>query len=149
MEILIDDRQSSLDIHASMVKKIVSEVVAYEGNHYDEVAIHFVSSQEISSLHAQFFDDPTPTDCISFPLNEPIDSPYRVMGDVFVCPEMAIKYAAAHRGDPYKETTLYIVHGLLHLMGYDDIKFEDRRAMRAAEKRHMRHLKAELLILKK
>lgn len=151
MEIYVNDRQNYLTISPEDVQAIVSEVIAFEGFQYDEAAIHLVSTEEICDLHDQFFDDPSPTDCISFPIDDADDdlTGYRVMGDVFVCTETAINYSKTKRGDqdPYKETTLYIVHGLLHLMGYDDIDPDDRLEMRAAEKRHMRHLKTLSLLL--
>ena len=56
-------------------------------------------------------------------------------------PATAVEYAQKYRKDPFDETTLYIVHGLLHLLGYDDLNEEDRKKMRKAEARHMRQLK--------
>lgn len=102
--------------------------------------MHFVETEEISHLHGQFFGDPSPTDCISFPMDGVEEDGYCVLGDIFVCPNAAIEYAKEHQCDLHEETALYVVHGLLHLMGYDDIKDEDRQQMRAAEKRHMAHL---------
>lgn len=129
-----------------MVEKLVRAVVSSEGQRCDEVSIQFVDTPTICQLHADFFADPSPTDCISFPIDDPA-SAYRVLGEVFVCPATAIEYAQTHQGDPYMETSLYIVHGLLHLMGYDDISPEDEAAMRAAEQRHMKALTEQHLLL--
>ena len=84
-----------------------------------------------------------------FPLDDgDSEEGYCILGDIFVCPKTAIDYAAKSGQDPYLEVRmLYIVHGLLHLMGYDDIESQDRKRMRAAEKRHMHHLKASLISL--
>ena len=98
-------------------------------------------------LHARFFGDPSLTDCISFPMDSEAQEGYRILGEVFVCPQVARRYAESHKGDPYWETTLYVVHGLLHLMGYDDISEKERSLMRAAEGRQMRHLEKRGLIL--
>lgn len=127
----------------------MAEVISFEGQSCKEISIHFVSKKEICDLHGQYFNDPSPTDCISFPLDEEEDEDngYRILGDVFVCPEVAIEYAATHQTDPYEETSLYVVHGLLHLLGYDDIEDDDEAEMRAAEKRHFAHLKACDLLL--
>jgi probable rRNA maturation factor len=140
----IGDRQSSLLISSSTVEKLAKAVIRHEGQECDEVGIHFVNTEEICQLHEDYFQDPSPTDCISFPLDNTValSGDYRLLGDVFVCPETAIKYAAENEGNPYQEVTLYLVHGLLHLMGYDDIEDSDRVMMRAAEDRHMRHLKS-------
>lgn len=143
MIVNISDQQSALKISAAQVRKIAEQVIVQEGQTCDEVNIYFVDSPTISSLHKEFFDDPSPTDCISFPIdgeeNELI--PYRILGEVFVCPATAIKYAEKHQKDPYEETTLYIVHGLLHLMGYDDLNDEDRKIMRKTQTAHMKKLK--------
>lgn len=149
MDILVEDKQTDLHIDAPAVKAIAKAVVAFEGRKYDEVAIHFVSKIDICDLHAEFFDDPSPTDCISFPIDDPDDqiSGYRVLGDIFVCPATALEYAAENQSTPFYETTLYIVHGLLHLMGYDDIEEAERVRMRNAEERHMSHLKTKGLWL--
>ena len=77
-------------------------------------------------LHRDYFNDSSPTDCISFPIDNPVPENYSLMGDVFVCPETALIYSEKHKVNPYQEITLYIVHGLLHLMGYDDIELADQ-----------------------
>jgi len=150
--VIIDiiNKQKALKINSAEVEKIVEYAIAFENDHCDEVSINFVSTKKISSLHAQFFDDPTTTDCISFPIDDDdeIMSGYRMLGEIFVCPQTAIDYAENHQVDAYQELTLYIVHGLLHLMGYDDIDVKDRADMRAAEKRHMKNLQKLNLVMR-
>jgi probable rRNA maturation factor len=138
MHVDVDNRQTDLTIALNQVSPLVQAVLAAEKVVCDEVSIHFVSEEEISDLHQQFFNDPKPTDCISFPLEA--NSSYRLLGDVFVCPKVAINYASKHGLDSYQELTLYVIHGLLHLVGYDDIKSEDRKKMRAAERRLMKKM---------
>lgn len=139
MNVDIINQQTSLPIKASQVKRLVKTVIAFENKKFDEVAIHFVDTDRICELHIQYFDDPTSTDCISFPMDGD-EVGYRMLGDSFICPATALKYVAEHGGDPYQEVTLYIVHSLLHLMGYDDIDKSDKIKMRTAEKRHIAHL---------
>jgi probable rRNA maturation factor len=101
------------------------------------VAIHFVSKKKICELHEMFFDDKTPTDCISIPIDDPEeDAPHSHLGEVFVCPKVAIEYG----GDPIQETMLYVIHGLLHLLGFDDITPKDRKAMRKEERKALRFI---------
>ncbi|MBT3394323.1 MAG: rRNA maturation RNase YbeY [Waddliaceae bacterium] len=146
MEIAILDRQENLVINRKIVTSIVRNVIALEQQCCDEVAVHFVDTPEICRLHIQFFNDPAPTDCISFPIDGE-DDDYRVLGEVFVCPETAIVYSVEHGVDVYEELTLYIIHGLLHLLGYDDISNKDRIAMRVAEQRHLANVKSKGHIL--
>lgn len=144
----VENNQTDLVIDLLTVKQIADTVISYEGHSYDEVSIYLVDMDQICSIHQDFFDDPSPTDCISFPMDEPDEEGYKILGDIFVCPKAAIDYAVMNGGDPYYETTLYTVHGLLHLLGYDDIEEVDQIEMREAEKRHMEHLKTLGLWLK-
>lgn len=116
-------------------------MISFEGHRYDEAAVYFVEKSEICALHKKYFADPSPTDCISFPMNDGNDPfEYRLLGEVFVCPEVGMEYVDKEGGDYFAEMTLYIVHGLLHLLGYDDLESKMRARMRLAEKRHMGHL---------
>lgn len=143
MDIHIINKQKDLKISVPFIRKIVKEVISYEGQECQEVTVNFVTTKAICRLHADFFDDPTPTDCISFPMDEEGDATgHRVLGEIFVCPKTALDYAASHSTDSTEELILYVIHGLLHLMGYDDIDKEDRKKMRAAERRHIKHVKA-------
>ncbi len=140
MNVYVLNSQSALPIDTPRVERIVQEVVSLEKKNFDEVSVHFVTTEEICELHAEYFNDPSPTDCISFPIDNE-DEGYRVLGDVFVCPETAKEYANENGGDPFEEATLYVVHGILHLLGYRDIEEEEEKEMRAGEARHMAHLK--------
>lgn len=150
MKVDIINKQEALIIIPSQVRRLVKVVILGEKVICNEVAIHFIDTKEISALHSQFFNDPSTKDCISFPLDEPHDCKidYLVLGDVFVCPETAIEYSARKSLEPYREVSLYIVHGLLHLMGYDDMDVSSKRKMRTAEKRHMSCLEKLGFILK-
>lgn len=145
MNISVFDDQSALVVSPDAAKALVKSVLEGEGQTCDEVSLYFVTTEEICSLHKQYFNDPSPTDCISFPIDQdPFHETYRILGDVFVCPETAICYAAEHDTNPYEELALYVVHGLLHLMGYDDMTEEDSAVMRQAEARHMVRVKGYL-----
>lgn len=140
MIIHIINKQKALKISSDAVKKVVELVIKGEKQTCDEVSIYFVSTKKICQLHEEFFGDPKTTDCISFPMDGETEE-YRVLGEVFVCPETAIAYGLEHGMDPYEELTLYIIHGLLHLMEYDDIQSEDRQKIRKAENRHRNKIK--------
>lgn len=122
-------------------------MIANAGEQCHEVNLYFVDAETISSLHRDFFDDPTVTDCISFPIDDAQERD-RLLGEVFVCPAVALQYAEDHQLDPYEEVSLYIIHGLLHLMGYDDIETEDQTKMRQAEQHHIAQLREAGLLLK-
>lgn len=150
MKVDVENRQNTLSFNLASIAPLVEAVLGQEGKTCDEVCVHFVNTEEIIQLHSEFFNDPTPTDCISFPIDgvKSDRSGYCMLGDVFVCTDVAKEYAEEHHEVPLEELTLYVVHGLLHLMGYDDIEEIDRKAMRDAEKRQMRYLKTHCLIIR-
>ncbi len=135
----IYNSQKDLSLSLATVKLAVPFLLRELNISTDEVIIHFVSKTRIAKVHDQFFADPTPTDCISFPMDEPSKEPtqnkHHILGEIFVCPKVAMEYALQHRGDPYQETLLYVIHGLLHLIGYDDMDPVSRRKMRRMEKK--------------
>lgn len=147
-QVQVVHQQSDLQLSEEVISPLVKAILEAEKQQFDEVCIYFVSTEEICRLHEHYFDDPSTTDCISFPMDDNREAGYRVLGDVFVCPQTAIDYAKQHGTEPYEETTLYIVHGILHLLGYDDIDENDRKEMRSAESRNMANLKKLDLCLK-
>lgn len=143
MDILVIQSQKDLKISTFSVKKVVLEFLSFANVHYDEVSVHFVDNETMCHLHAEYFDDPSPTDCISFPMDGEEEMGYRVMGDIFVCPRTAIDYVKTAGGEVHEEVTLYVIHGLLHLIGFDDIEEKDRSEMRKAESAHLEHLRSK------
>ncbi|MGM0439606.1 MAG: rRNA maturation RNase YbeY [Chlamydiota bacterium] len=146
MDIYVENIQNNYSLNTHEVAPLVNNVIELEGQKCDEVGIYFVDSAEISRLHDQYFDDPSTTDCISFPIDPPGEDP-RFLGEVFVCPQTAQDYIDVHGGNLYEEISLYLVHGLLHLLGYDDLTPEDLQEMREAERKHIDNLKAKNLLL--
>lgn len=133
MKINVIDRQKTLPISKPSVGVVLREILLYLSISCEEMSIYFVTEKKITQLHKKFFNDPTPTDCITFPVDE------TYLGDLFICPEAALKYDPQN---PYLELQLYVVHGLLHLKGYDDLDPKKRRIMRKMEKKCMDHLKS-------
>jgi len=95
-----------------------------------ELSIAFVDDATIARVHADFMDDPTSTDVITFPADPAMDS----AGEIIVSVDHA--YArSVELDEPFnRELSLYLIHGWLHLAGFDDRNDEDRLKMRAAEK---------------
>jgi probable rRNA maturation factor len=113
----------------------------------DEVIIHFVGKKKICLLHKEFFEDASLTDCISFPIDPPKKgAAYSILGEIFVCPEVAYQYALEHDREFAEELCLYVLHGLLHLLGYDDLDKKERQKMRRAEKHWLTQFKSAGLL---
>ncbi|MGK5594707.1 MAG: rRNA maturation RNase YbeY [Parachlamydiaceae bacterium] len=147
MMIHIDNQQRDVSLNTSKLTSLVKEILKLEDKACDEVAIHFVSTNEICKLHDIYFNDPSVTDCITLPLDSANSDDYCILGDVFVCPQTAKDYVSSNGGDLYEEITLYVIHGILHLLEYDDIDIEEEKMMRQAETRHLNNLKKKNLML--
>jgi len=138
----VTSSQDAVEIIPKQVEDLVRSLIDYKQITCHELSLHFVSREEISTLHEEHFGDPSPTDCITFPIDSPEeDTFYKVLGEIFVCPEVALSYAKRHLVSFEEELSLYVVHGFLHLLGYDDITKQEREQMRKEEALCMEHLR--------
>ncbi len=94
-----------------------------EGSTDVELSISLVTEEEMADLHHRYLGEPGPTDVLSFPQDE--KGPARLLGDVVICPDVA----ARQSDDLERELGLLVVHGILHLFGYDHMDETDRRRM--------------------
>ena len=118
--VLLSNRQSqSLDQDG--LAELARRTLIAEGVTGGELSISFVSPQEMADLHQRFMGEDGPTDVLSFPMGED-----GLLGDVVVCPDQA---AGNNPGDPAAEVRLLVVHGVLHLLGYDHEEEDERREM--------------------
>jgi probable rRNA maturation factor len=141
--------QDALHIDEDQVERLVSTFLNWKKVECDEIIIHFVNKKKISQLHGVHFQDPSPTDCISFPIDSPDEKKegYTVLGEVFVCPQVGVEYTQKHQLNPHDEISLYIVHGLLHLLGYDDQDKQSLTLMRQQETLSLSYLKENKAVL--
>lgn len=95
-----------------------------------DVDVILLSDEALADLHARFLDDPSPTDVIAFDLGEDDEGP---VGEVYVSVDCARRVAESRGVTPERELVLYLVHGCLHLCGYDDHEESERAQMRRAE----------------
>jgi probable rRNA maturation factor len=97
-----------------------------------ELGIVFVDDPDLCRMHAEWLDDPTPTDVITFDLGSDLEGP---AGELYVSTERARAVARERGLDVVGEHLLYVVHGALHLCRFDDRDPRDRARMRAAERK--------------
>lgn len=102
-----------------------------------EITILLVERPAMASLKERWLGEPGPTDVLAFPMDEhaPDDEPY-ILGDIVICPDVAREQAEA-AGDRKvsEEVELLLVHGFLHLCGYDHVRPQDARSMRHRERK--------------
>ena len=135
--VLISNRQrGALDEEG--LRSLARDTLRGEGVDRAELSVSFVESDEIEELHERFMDEPGPTDVLSFPLDE-AEGPTgdgdgaRHLGDVVVAPAEAERNNPA---DPEGELRLLLVHGILHLLGYDHEEEDARTRMWERQERY-------------
>jgi probable rRNA maturation factor len=129
---------ATLDTHyaaLAMPRSSLGDPAALEA----ELSVVFLTDAALAQLHADFLDDPTTTDVITFEGNPVLGT----AGEICVSVDTAARYAREHRRDFSAELTLYLVHGWLHLAGHDDLVPAKKRAMRRAEARALRLLERD------
>lgn len=103
-----------------------------------KVSLAFVDNPTIHRINNQFLQHDEPTDVITFPMSGP--GAKVLEGELVIGVEVAIEQARERGHSVDEELFLYVVHGLLHLVGFDDIGDADRAAMRARERYWLKEL---------
>lgn len=90
-----------------------------------ELSIVLVDEDTMGDYHQQWMGEPGPTDVLSFPMDEmriprdEEDPPEGLLGDIVLCPAVTSRQAAEHGRTADDEAEYLLVHGLLHLLGFD------------------------------
>jgi probable rRNA maturation factor len=127
---------------------VLAEVLA-EGGAFTVARVVFVDDEVLRRLHGEFLGDDSPTDVITFPFGGDDDSApgaEQLLGEVYVSVDAARRQAPEHGESRDRELCLYALHGVLHLLGYDDQEGSSRRRMREAEKRYLKRLDEALAV---
>jgi probable rRNA maturation factor len=122
-----------------------------------EMSLLFVDEATISHLNEEFMGKTGPTDVLSFPIEDSdtyagrmpdqggtgpgsvaSEKPVTMVGDVLICPVVALRNAVAHDTSDEDEFGLLVVHGILHLLGFDHVEEAEAEAMEALERELLR-----------
>lgn len=95
-----------------------------------ELGIHLVSARAMARLHVRWLGVPGSTDIITFDHGS---GRGRLHGELFISVEDAVRQSEDFGTSPGSELARYVVHGILHLQGYDDLEPSARRTMKARE----------------
>jgi probable rRNA maturation factor len=106
-----------------------------------ELSVSLVTKDVMAELHQRWMDEPGPTDVLSFPMDElrpgreGQPSEAGMLGDVVLCPEVAVEQARAAGHSAEEELLLLTTHGILHLLGFDHAEPEEEKEMFALQRR--------------
>jgi probable rRNA maturation factor len=144
MNVVIASRQRARKINRRLLKQITTELLADLKIEKAELGIHLVAAPEMTRLNEKFLRHAGPTDVITFDFSNPRpqtpDPRRQLHGEIFVCVDEAVWQARKFGTGWQSEVVRYIVHGVLHLLGFDDSHAGARRKMKREENHRLREL---------
>ncbi|MCK5451731.1 MAG: rRNA maturation RNase YbeY [Candidatus Omnitrophica bacterium] len=145
IEINSENKNQKKRIELTKINKIARAVLGMMGKKNSEINIVFFTSQKIRVYNRKYFGIDLATDVIAFPAGKAITSGHgfspsvedgrgqEFLGDIAISTDRA-KYNAGIYGTSFQEeTALYVIHGILHLLGYEDTTEKKRKIMRGKE----------------
>lgn len=135
--IIVDivNRQERLPVQSERIEFVLKQILFDAGFKSGRLEVVLVDDPTIHELNVQYLGHDYATDVLSFEMDRD-DEQAMLEGNIIVSTDTAAERAAEFKTTPTEELFLYMVHGTLHLVGYDDHTKEDAPAMRAAEKKY-------------
>lgn len=135
----VSDRQQDLPVAHDRWVGLLRRVLAEERVDVPwEAGLSFVAADEMAALNADHRGVDRPTDVLAFGADDGsaprADDEPLLVGDVVICPSVAASNAAAHGKTVDDELALLVVHGTLHLLGYDHVSDSDAELMEGRER---------------
>jgi rRNA maturation RNase YbeY len=139
MTVLIKNSQNILKVDQKAIRSRTESLLAYSGLQDRDISILLVDNRGIQALNLKFFGKERPTNVISFSY---LDGPsHEVVGDIIISVEKAMEESEAANIPFYERLYALIVHGFLHILGFDHEAGEkEKRRMRYREKRLLEKL---------
>jgi probable rRNA maturation factor len=130
------NNESVIDVDEAALQRLATYALDQLYVHPDaELSIVLVDEGAMEQLHVQWMDEPGPTDVLSFPMDElrpgteDAISPAGLLGDVVLCPQVAIAQAEAAGHSALDELLMLTTHGILHLLGFDHAEPAEEKEM--------------------
>lgn len=115
-----------IPLSADRVRDLVRRTLLAERAPEAMISVAFLSSREIAKLNREHLGHAGPTDVLSFALGDAGPSQRSVLGDIYICADVVRKNAAHYGVGMREELARVVVHGTLHVLGYDHEPGEDR-----------------------
>jgi probable rRNA maturation factor len=130
------NNESVISVDETALLRLSTFALDYLHVHPDaELAIVLVDEGAMEQLHLQWMDEPGPTDVLSFPMDElrpgteEAMTPAGLLGDIVLCPQVAIGQAETAGHSTLDELLLLTTHGILHLLGFDHAEPDEEKEM--------------------
>ena len=139
ISVSIANQQEALELDYARIREVGKAVLAGEGVTKGKVTCAFMTDPAIHVLNKRFLNHDEPTDVITFPYSEK-----PLQGDLAISVDTAATVAKERGHAVGDELLLYVIHGILHLCGYDDQTEKDRQAMRERESHYLGELSVKV-----
>ncbi len=136
----IANLQRALPVDEERLRRAVQRILEKEALREAQISVAVVDDPTIRRLNRTYLNQDSPTDVLSFVLEQ---SEGRFEGEVVVSAETAQRAASRFGWSAADELLLYVIHGTLHLAGYDDRTPAQRARMQTREKAHLAHFGLE------
>lgn len=130
------NNESTIPVDEAALQRLASFALAFLFVHAEaELAILLVDEGAMEQLHLQWMDEPGPTDVLSFPMDElrpgteEAVTPAGLLGDIVLCPQVAMGQAETAGHSTLDELLLLTTHGILHLLGFDHAEPDEEKEM--------------------
>jgi probable rRNA maturation factor len=130
------NNESGVEVDEAALLRLATFALDHLRVHPDaDLAIMLVDEGAMEQLHVQWMDEPGPTDVLSFPMDELRPgtdddiTPPGLLGDIVLCPQVAIAQAKDAGHSTIDELELLTAHGILHLLGFDHAEPDDEKEM--------------------
>src|SRR3989338_4772882 len=140
MKLDIQNLQSIAKINKDRIIECAGRVLKAMGEDDAELSLVLVNDMYIRNLNWKYRRNDSATDVLAFPMRDSRRLSGVILGDVVISVETAKREAKKRKKDLQDELDLYFVHGILHLLGYDDEKIRKKKKMKQKEKELMESL---------
>jgi probable rRNA maturation factor len=139
LSVSVANQQEALELDFARIKTVARGVLQGEGITDGKITLAFMTDPAIHALNKRFLEHDEPTDVITFPYShKPLH------GDLAISTDTAITAAAERGHAATEELLLYVIHGILHLCGYDDTSEKKQKVMRQKEAEYLSQLKVAI-----
>ena len=140
MKITIENLQKQIPINPARIIRAARKTLLYKKVKRGHLSIVFVTDQRIKALNKKYLKREYTTDVLSFDLKDSRLKVNDIEGEIVISAAAAVRNAKLYQSAVEKEMVLYVVHGILHLMGFDDHSKTDTERMRQEERKTLKVL---------
>ena len=141
MEVLIKNLQRAIKIEKSIIKEAARKALSCENKYQAEVSIALVNDDRIRGLNKKYRSVDEVTDVLAFAMSERDTLGCNLLGDVVISLPQALKQAKRFKVSFDEEIARLVIHGILHLLEYDDRDAPQKKKMEEKQEAILRELK--------